>query len=389
MQKNTSEALFVVKEGWLTKQGGVFKTWKKRWFSIIGRELFYSKEQGVGEKGKIELNENVQIDIAPESKKNYAFKIHTPNRIYVVYAESDEARKSWMDAINSVIKGTDQEVQITLSDISISNVIDENDEHKILLVTRKQDPSRNYIMKSYPKTKNEKLLQDQLEMRSAFLKKRPCYIVPINFIIQSDTEISIVSQNMTAESLKNRLEKSYKFAEHIAKIYIAQIIYGLEELHKHRIIYSDLTISNILIDHKGFVAITDPGIKDSGRNLKINEYTAPELISDKEEIQVSAISEHNDWYCVGVILYEMICGLPPFWDQEKTQLIQQIKTQKLMFPHHVSKLAKMLIKKLMERNVSQRLGSGELGVEEIKRDPFFASLNWDSIASQNHKAPLD
>jgi len=60
----------------------------------------------------------------------------------------------------------------------------------------------------------------------------------------------------------------------------------------------------------------------------------------------------------------------------------------LLFPHHVSDAAKSLIRKLLDRNISSRLGSGETGVDEIKRDPFFASVDWDGVAAKTVKVPL-
>ena len=84
----------------------------------------------------------------------------------------------------------------------------------------------------------------------------------------------------------------------------------------------------------------------------------------------------------------MICGLPPYWEPEKDPLINAIKTQQLMFPHHVSKLAKSFICRLMERKFQQRLGSNENGVEDIKRDPFFANVNWEGVQDKSVRVPL-
>ena len=382
-----AEALYVIKEGWLTKQGGVFKTWKRRWFTLIGRGLSYYKEQGVQEKGKIELAENVTVELAPEAKKKNAFKIKTTNRIYLLYADDEKIRDSWIETIRSVIDGSDGTIQLTLDDINFSTVINQSELHKISQISRKIDPDTIYIMKSYPRPKNEKIAQDQLEIRSSILKKKLLYVAPLKFIIPTDSEIHLISENMKGGTLLDKVNEMGKIPENIAMVYIAQLLVALDHFHKNHIIYCDLTITNVLLDSQGNVGLTDPGIKDVSKTLTITEYTAPELITDIGGIATNNISESNDWYCVGSILYEMIAGLPPFWEHDKQNLPGTIKNQKLMFPHHVSTSAKNFIRKLMERNPAQRLGSSENGFEDIKRDPFFSNISWDQVMSKTIKIP--
>ena len=382
-----TEALFVLKEGWLTKQGGLFKTWHKRWFSIVGREVFYSKKPGEGEKGKIQLTETITIDLAPETKKNFAFKIITPNRIYYIIANDEDDRKSWMETIKSVIEGTHENAQLTAQDVMIHETVSETNEHKICQVSRKPDTKTRYMMKTYNKgSVDDKIVQEQLDIRAQYLKRKIPYVTPLKFIIQNDTEISLVSELMKFGALYNKLEDDCKFSEEKARIYIAQIITGLEQLHNDHILYVDLKTTNVLLDAQGNASLTDPGIKDISKPLTITEYTAPELLPENGTSM--SPGAYTDWYDVGVILYEMICGLPPYWEPEENALINAIKTAPLLFPHNVSGAAKDIIKKLLDRNIATRIGSGETGIEEIKKDPFFASVDWAGVAAKTVKVPL-
>jgi serine/threonine protein kinase len=382
-----SEALFVLKEGWLTKQGGVFKTWHKRWFSIVGRKLFYSKERGKGEKGNVTLGESIIVDFAPETKKKNAFKIITPTRVYYIVAKDEEERASWMTTLKSVIDGTHENFKLTAADVTILNTISETNVHKICEVSRNLDSNIKYIMKTYKKELlDERVIQEQLDIREQFLKRTIPYVTPLKFIIQSDTEISLISELRKFGSLYDKLEDEGKISEEKATIYAAQIITALELLQKDRLFYYDLKTSSILLDSQGNLSLIDPGIKDISKSLVITEYTAPELIPD--EGTSMSIGAYTCWYNVGLILYELICGLPPYWEPEEEALKKAIKTAPLLFPHHVSETTKSLCRKLLDRNIATRLGSGEAGVEDIKKHPFFASVCWEAVAAKTVNVPL-
>ena len=106
--------------------------------------------------------------------------------------------------------------------------------------------------------------------------------------------------------------------EQIAKLYIAEIILAIEHLHSKGIIYRDLKPDNIVIDSKGHVKLIDFGLSHQSPTADTitqtfcgsYAYLAPEMVLKKG---------HNhmvDWYNVGVLLYEFLVGLPPYFSKD-------------------------------------------------------------------------
>ena len=92
------------KEGWLTKQGGFIKSWKKRWFVLTKTELIYYTKAGGDEKGRIPIIGST-CDLAPECKAQPAFKIVTSSRTFFIVGESQIDVNLWVQAIRSIQNG--------------------------------------------------------------------------------------------------------------------------------------------------------------------------------------------------------------------------------------------------------------------------------------------
>lgn len=128
-------------------------------------------------------------------------------------------------------------------------------------------------------------------------------------------------------NLAEYLEKEGFFSENKSKIYLAEIILAIEELHKNNIIFRDLKPENIVIDKEGHALLIDFGLSKQNVN-KHNKgaksfcgsiaYLAPEMIEKKGH------GKSIDWYLLGVLLYEMLVGIPPFYDDSKEQLFHNI-----------------------------------------------------------------
>lgn len=103
-------------------------------------------------------------------------------------------------------------------------------------------------------------------------------------------------------------------------------------------------------------------------------YLAPEVLSRQGH------GKSVDWYLLGVLMFEMLMGIPPYYTSvSKEALFYNIKYAKLSFPKKCSSDAKSLIVKLLNRNPNKRLGSGILDSDEIKNHPFFSTINFKHI----------
>jgi serine/threonine protein kinase len=120
---------------------------------------------------------------------------------------------------------------------------------------------------------------------------------------------------------------------------------ALEDLHKRDIIFRDLKPDNLVFDHEGHCMITDFGLSRGGINMSDSAmsfcgspaYLAPEML--RRQGHGKAV----DWYLIGVLLYEMLIGIPPYYSNNKDVLYQNIQYGTLQMPKYVSTEARSLI----------------------------------------------
>lgn len=145
-----------------------------------------------------------------------------------------------------------------------------------------------------------------------------------------------------------------------------------------------------MLDTDGYVKLTDFGLSKEGvyDNFSAKSfcgslaYLAPEVLSRKGH------GKSVDWYLFGVLMYELLVGIPPFYTTiSKEALFTNILEGKLKFPKKISRNCKSLIKELLNRNPQKRLGSGALDANEIKSHPFFADTDFRKILSKKFEPP--
>ena len=137
------------------------------------------------------------------------------------------------------------------------------------------------------------------------------FIVRLHFSFQTGDNLFMVLDFCPGGDLGHILQIEGKFSEARTKIYVAEILLALEELHRHDIIYRDLKPDNILLDSEGHAMLTDFGlskeeVSDHFQGAKSFcgsvAYLAPEML--KRQGHGKAV----DWYLLGVVIYEMLTG---------------------------------------------------------------------------------
>jgi len=99
-------------------------------------------------------------------------------------------------------------------------------------------------------------------------------------------------------------------------------------------------------------------------------------------------SRSVDWWSLGILIYEMLVGLPPFYSENMNEMYDLILKAPLEFPSEIPSDAKSLCKGLLERNISKRLGCSEDDYEEIKAHPFFESIDWEKLYARKITPPF-
>jgi len=181
-----------------------------------------------------------------------------------------------------------------------------------------------------------------------------------------------------------------KIPDHMARFYAAEISLALDTMHQHGVVYRDLKPENILLDGEGHIKLADFGLAKEGVLSAAEgahslcgtpEYLSPEVL-DRQGHGTAV-----DWWNLGMVLYEMLTGLPPWYTTDREKLFDRLRNAPLKFPFYVSRPAASLIQALLNRNPVQRLGSG--GGVEVRTHGFFSTIDWDALYNREIPPPFN
>ncbi|KAL4311111.1 hypothetical protein GQ457_01G048200 [Hibiscus cannabinus] len=267
-----------------------------------------------------------------------------------------------------------------LQDFEVLKLVGQGAFGKVYQV-RRSDTSDIYAMKVMRKDKiMEKNHSGYMKSERDILTKvdHP-FIVQLRYSFQTKYRLYLVLDFVNGGHLFFQLYRQGLFREDLARIYTAEIVSAVSHLHANGIMHRDLKPENILLDADGHVMLTDFGLaKEFDENTRSNsmcgtlEYMSPEIVLGKGHDKAA------DWWSVGILLYEMLTGKPPFrGNRQKIQ--EKIIKEKMKLPAFLSSEAHSILKGLLQKEASKRLGSGQGGSEEIKRHKWFKSINWKKL----------
>uniref|UniRef100_A0AC34Q3D6 Protein kinase C n=1 Tax=Panagrolaimus sp. JU765 TaxID=591449 RepID=A0AC34Q3D6_9BILA len=166
------------------------------------------------------------------------------------------------------------------------------------------------------------------------------------------------------------------FSEERACFYAACVLLGLEFLHSHKIIYRDLKLDNLLLDSEGYVKLADFGLCKEGMGphdrtstfCGTPEFLAPEVLTE------TSYTRAIDWWGLGVLIFEMLVGEPPFSGDDEEEIFDSIVNDDVRYPRFLSIEAIAIMRRLMRKNPERRIGAGEEDAAEVKRQRFFGVI---------------
>lgn len=175
-------------------------------------------------------------------------------------------------------------------------------------------------------------------------------------------------------------------AEADAVMYGAMVVSALEYLHGKGVAYRDLKPENLLLDRDGYLKLVDFGFAKrltEGRTFTqcgTPEYMAPEvLLNEGHGVDV-------DWWALGILIFEMLAGHPPFRDcGDEADLCRRIVSAQPSFPPDMPEHARSLVSGLLCSMPCDRLGCG--GAGEVKAHPFLAGVAWEALLSRRVQPP--
>ncbi|XVE80727.1 hypothetical protein DITRI_Ditri15bG0003700 [Diplodiscus trichospermus] len=283
------------------------------------------------------------------------------------------------------VNGDHMEVgSIGMEDFEVLKVVGQGAFGKVYQVRKKGTPEI-YAMKVMRKDKiMEKNHAEYMKAERDILTKvdNP-FIVQLKYSFQTKYRLYLVLDFINGGHLFFQLYHHGLFREDLARIYTAEIVSAVSHLHANGIMHRDLKPENILLDADGHVKLTDFGLaKQFDENKRSNslcgtmEYMSPEIITGKGHDKAA------DWWSVGILLYEMLTGKPPFIGGNREKIQQKIVKERIKLPSFLSGEAHTLLKGLLHKDASKRLGSGPNGSEEIKGHKWFKPINWKKLEAR-------
>ncbi|KAJ4973870.1 hypothetical protein NE237_007044 [Protea cynaroides] len=257
-----------------------------------------------------------------------------------------------------------------------------------------------------------------LAERDILISVRNPFVVRFFYSFTCSENLYLVMEYLNGGDLYSLLRNLGCLSEDVARTYIAEVVLALEYLHSLRVVHRDLKPDNLLIAHDGHIKLTDFGLSKVGLINSTDDLSGPAVggttLLGESEPQLSASDKLNqrerrqkrsavgtpdylapeillgtghgttaDWWSVGVILFELIIGIPPFNAEHPQIIFDNILNRTIPWPRvpeEMSPEAQDLIDRLLTEDPNQRLGAK--GASEVKQHVFFKDINWDTLARQ-------
>ncbi|XP_063720354.1 cAMP-dependent protein kinase catalytic subunit 1-like [Symsagittifera roscoffensis] len=259
----------------------------------------------------------------------------------------------------------------------------------VLAEYKKSKKKKVYAVKIMEKAKvmKQKQLDHTMNEKRILASISFPFIVKQAFAFKDNTYIYIALEFVSGGEMFHHLRNAGRFGEMRTRFYASQVLLAFEYMHYLDLIHRDLKPENLLIDHKGYLKVTDFGFckKIKGRAWTFcgtPEYLAPEIILSK------GYGKAVDWWSFGILMFEMASGQPPFQAEKHIKMYDMIVSGKVEYPKHFSAELKDLLENLIQVDVTKRYGALRNGVQDIKNHKFFAPVDYIATYQKRLEAPF-
>eukprot|EP00286_Rhodomonas_abbreviata_P022148 CAMPEP_0181317298 /NCGR_PEP_ID=MMETSP1101-20121128/16394_1 /TAXON_ID=46948 /ORGANISM="Rhodomonas abbreviata, Strain Caron Lab Isolate" /LENGTH=509 /DNA_ID=CAMNT_0023424683 /DNA_START=112 /DNA_END=1637 /DNA_ORIENTATION=- len=433
-----------IRKGFLVKQGkGILAgtRWRKRYAALYPKVLAYWGDisdfsRGRAPKGVVPLDDCSLAMTDKKTGRNNTFGVfHTTRHDCFFQAENQDVLVGWLESLEAEMGVTKD--CVSMADFDITSMLGKGASGRVVQV-RKKDSGRVYAMKMIEKrtvapvgahssggnaahdADPKQLLKHKMsakinsgdaecakadvpmassawKMEAIKMEKRILevvnhpFIVTLHFAFQTKESLCLVMDYVAGGELYSLIAKDGRFAEAQARFYAAELVLALEYLHECGIVYRDLKPENILLGTDGHLLITDFGqskYRDDSNTRSSSivgsaYYMAPEIFMKKGH------GREADWWSLGVLIYEMLVGLPPCYCNNTVEAYRKLLTEQVTYPDYLSPHAVSLLTGLLKVKPAYRTGGKEpAGFEDCSETerarlkwnmPFFHGVEWDRL----------
>ncbi|XP_029949351.1 RAC-gamma serine/threonine-protein kinase [Salarias fasciatus] len=417
----------VVKEGWVQKRGEYIKNWRPRYFLLKTDGSFIGYKDKPQDSDLAYPLNNFSVAkcqlMKTERPKPNTFIIRCLQWTTVIertfHVDTPDERDEWAEAIQMVAESlakqeeegilcsptsqieivNEEEMDTsishykrkTMNDFDYLKLLGKGTFGKVILV-REKASGTYYAMKILKKEviiAKDEVAHTLTESRVLKNTRHP-FLTSLKYSFQTKDRLCFVMEYVNGGELFFHLSRERVFSEDRTRFYGAEIVSALDYLHSAKIVYRDLKLENLMLDKDGHIKITDFGLCKEGitdtATMKTfcgtPEYLAPEVLEDND------YGRAVDWWGLGVVTYEMMCGRLPFYNQDHEKLFELILMEEIKFPRTLSADAKSLLSGLLIKDPNKRLGGGPDDAKEIMRHSFFGTIDWQDVYDKKLVPPF-
>ncbi|KAG6443414.1 hypothetical protein O3G_MSEX002782 [Manduca sexta] len=305
----------------------------------------------------------------------------------------DEIRTKYKDEGDDRQRLNEEFANLRLSDLRIIATLGIGGFGRVELVQIQSDSSRSFALKQMKKAQIVETRQQQHIMsEKEIMSEMNCeFIVKLYKTFKDRKYLYMLMETCLGGELWTILRDRGQFDDATTRFYTACVVEAFHYLHSRNIIYRDLKPENLLLDSKGYVKLVDFGFSKKLQASRKTwtfcgtpEYVAPEVIMNRGH-DISA-----DYWSLGVLMFELLTGSPPFTGSDPMKTYNKILKgiDAVEFPRCITRNAANLIKKLCRDNPAERLGYQRGGITEIQKHKWFDGFNWEGLAQRSLEPPI-
>ncbi|XP_057665842.1 cGMP-dependent protein kinase, isozyme 2 forms cD4/T1/T3A/T3B isoform X3 [Diorhabda carinulata] len=380
------DTFFIISKGKVKVTRKVPSSNNEEFIRTLGKGDFFGEKALQGDDLR---TANVIVD-DPEGVTTLVIDRETFNQLI---SDLDEIRTKYRDDNIERRRANHEYEGVELSDLTILTTLGVGGFGRVELVQIKGRPSRSYALKQMKKAQIVETRQQQHIMsEKEIMGEANCdFIVKLYKTFKDAKYLYMLMESCLGGELWTVLRDKGHFDDATTKFCTACVVEAFDYLHSRNIIYRDLKPENLLLDNYGYVKLVDFGFAkklQTGRKTwtfcGTPEYVAPEVILNKGH-DISA-----DYWSLGVLMFELLTGTPPFTgsDPMRTYNIILKGIDQIDFPRTITRNAQALIKRLCRDNPAERLGYQKGGISDIQKHKWFDGFNWEGLVNRTLTPPI-